>query len=154
MPTAKDRTDYQQTYYERNRDRLREYHRQKYYKTHPDAVPHGVSRAKTKDPRKVMLDRVKKRVVEKGMDLDITHEDIRIPSHCPILGIPLYRVKGKTHYGTPSLDRILPTKGYVKGNVWVISHRANVLKNNATLDEARAIVRCLEAIDRRIKGSP
>jgi len=29
----------------------------------------------------------------------------------------------------------LKSKGYVKGNVWVISHRANTMKSNADLDE-------------------
>jgi hypothetical protein len=37
------------------------------------------------------------------------------------------------------LDRIDPTKGYVKGNVWIVSHRANTLKGNTTHDELKAI---------------
>jgi hypothetical protein len=37
------------------------------------------------------------------------------------------------------LDRIDNNEGYVKGNVAVISFRANTLKNNATAEELRAI---------------
>ena len=42
--------------------------------------------------------------------------------------------KGNYEY-TPSLDRIDPTKGYIKGNVWVITKRANTMKNSATREE-------------------
>ena len=38
-----------------------------------------------------------------------------------------------------SLDRIDPTKGYVPGNIRVISSRANILLNNMTAEEAKLI---------------
>ena len=41
---------------------------------------------------------------------------------------------------SPSLDRIIPSLGYVKGNIRVISFRANTLKNNATLSELELIL--------------
>ncbi len=43
-----------------------------------------------------------------------------------------------------TLDRVVPSLGYVKGNVRVISFRANRLKNNATIDEIRAILAYME----------
>jgi hypothetical protein len=43
-----------------------------------------------------------------------------------------------------SLDRIDSNKGYVKGNVWVISRRANVIKNNATLEELELLTNNLK----------
>ena len=36
---------------------------------------------------------------------------------------------------SPSVDRIDPTKGYVRGNVRVISYLANRMKSNATVDQ-------------------
>jgi hypothetical protein len=53
---------------------------------------------------------------------------------CPILGVKLERRVG--HNGpqrqSPSLDRLEPRKGYVPGNVAVISYKANLLKNDET----------------------
>lgn len=33
------------------------------------------------------------------------------------------------------MDKIIPEKGYVKGNVRVISALANLMKNNATIEQ-------------------
>ena len=49
----------------------------------------------------------------------------------------------KTNYA-PSLDRIDSSKGYIVGNISVISLRANMLKNNATLNELKMIVKWLD----------
>lgn len=43
--------------------------------------------------------------------------------------------KGKKKENCPSLDRIIPHKGYVMGNVAFISHRANRIKDNASMEE-------------------
>lgn len=55
--------------------------------------------------------------------------------------------KGMWHRpNSPSLDRIVPERGYVAGNLRVISNRANTLKNNATIDEMRLVLADLERI--------
>ena len=77
----------------------------------------------------------KARAKEKGRDFNIELSDVVIPALCPVLGIPMDR---------PSLDRIDGAKGYVKGNVRVISHRANTLKNNATIEELELILQDLK----------
>jgi hypothetical protein len=87
------------------------------------------------DARSSMLSRAKYRAKQKGLDFNITKEDIVIPDICPLLGTPMK---------SPSLDRIIPEKGYIKGNVWVISNRANTLKNDATLQELELLVENLK----------
>lgn len=77
------------------------------------------------------------------LDFDIDKSDCIVPTHCPILGIPLYPSRVQSSDNSPELDRIDNTKGYVKGNVWVISRRANRIKNDATLDELRLLVGAL-----------
>lgn len=92
--------------------------------------------------------RAKTRSNFKQIDFDIEISDIVVPTHCPVLGLKLSHnnAVGGSH-DSPSLDRINPKKGYVKGNIRVISMRANVLKSNGSLDEMRLIVQDLERID-------
>ena len=71
---------------------------------------------------------------ELKIDFNIDLEDIVVPELCPILNVPMVL---KTRHA-PSLDRVDPNKGYVKGNVWVISRKANVMKNDATSEELRS----------------
>ena len=78
-----------------------------------------------------------------GVPFEITKEDIVIPDFCPVLGIPI-RVttfsNGRKDWGnSPSLDRIVPELGYVKGNICVISLRANRIKCDATPEELRRV---------------
>ena len=89
-----------------------------------------------------LLSMAKSRAKRSNIEFDITKEDIIIPDKCPVLGVDLCleHRKNKTtkdlrkNYG-PSIDRIDSTKRYVKGNVEVISLRANFLKSDSTLDE-------------------
>lgn len=54
---------------------------------------------------------------------------------CPILEVPIIvGTKGEYEY-SPSIDRIDNSKGYIKGNVQIISKKANSMKNSATSTE-------------------
>ena len=82
-----------------------------------------------------MWSKARQRAIKNGWDFTIEESDVVIPEKCPILEIPLeWGTQGKYEH-SPSLDRIDTTKGYVKGNVWVISKKANSMKNSATFDE-------------------
>jgi hypothetical protein len=60
--------------------------------------------------------------------------------YCPVLGIELlYGGTGSIKDNSASIDRFDTTKGYIKGNVWIISHKANRMKSNATLDEIEKV---------------
>ncbi len=91
----------------------------------------------------------KERARERGLAFNLKPADIVTPKRCPLLGIPLLSSRGKATENSPSLDRLNPRKGYVRGNVWVISHRANRLKNNATLRELEKLVRNLRKAVRK-----
>lgn len=81
----------------------------------------------------------------RGLEFNLTIEDVTFPKVCPVLGIELtYRVSGKRQFDTPSLDRIDNTKGYIKGNVAIISWKANSLKRDGSLTDFESIVRYIK----------
>lgn len=85
---------------------------------------------------------IAKRSLSKKRELpfNLEESDIVIPDVCPVLGIPIYFGSGNgPKHNSPSLDRLVPSKGYVKGNVNIISQKANRIKNDATLDELRKV---------------
>jgi hypothetical protein len=96
------------------------------------------------DPRGPMLVSAKARAKAKGLAFSITAEDIPIPAICPVLGIPIRANTGRHDAHSPTVDRIYADHGYTKWNVRVISYRANNLKSDMTLAEARLILKDLE----------
>lgn len=86
--------------------------------------------------KRAMVSRAQRRAVSAGLEFNITEDDFEIPAKCPIYGIDLNPVRhGRNQPTTPSLDRIDNTRGYVKGNVHVISLRANKHKSDASPEE-------------------
>jgi hypothetical protein len=86
-----------------------------------------------------------RRAKKAGVPFAICVDDIVIPPCCPVLGIPLQRsTSGRMRDASPSMDRIVPEKGYVLGNIAVISYRANRIKNDATLEELKRIAAWME----------
>lgn len=86
---------------------------------------------------------------------DLTPDDIVIPTVCPVLGFPLEKgifKRGKNREFCPSIDRIDSTKGYVKGNVRVISYRANRWKSNMTLDDMQKILHDMKILQGETNG--
>lgn len=127
------------------------------YRTDPDGIRRSTrcKTCKTKeytriDPRRKLWYNAKNRAKDRGLPFDLKVEDIVIPDSCPVLGILLQstvgkgRVSMKDNWNAPTLDRINSAGGYTKGNVMVISARANFLKNDATLEEMQAILRYME----------
>ena len=94
-----------------------------------------------------LLSGAKSRANRKGLEFNLEIDDIIIPEKCPVFGVPLERAEGGCpDDNSPTLDRLDSSKGYVKGNVQVISWKANRLKSNGTLEDFRAIVSWLEGV--------
>jgi hypothetical protein len=80
-----------------------------------------------------------------GIEFTIPFGEIEFPDVCPVLGIPLV-YGGRQHQDNcATYDRLEPSKGYVSGNVNIISYRANRLKFNGTLAEIRAVADWMES---------
>ena len=107
---------------------------------------HGLSRTL----QAWMFKSAKSRAKKRGLDFSIDITDIVIPTYCPVLGIELDLTWGGVHENDidrsskPSIDRIDSSKGYVKGNIAVISYRANLIKGNGVAEEHRQIARFIK----------
>lgn len=90
-----------------------------------------------RNPERVMLRSAKHRAKRQGVPFDIELEDLVIPEYCPVLGLKLEcnAGEGSAKQNSPSLDKIIPSLGYVKGNIQIISNLANVMKHDASPEQ-------------------
>jgi hypothetical protein len=90
------------------------------------------------------LSQAKRRAIAKGIKFEISIEDLLpLPNTCPVFGMQInYNGTGNKGFidDCPSIDRIDSSKGYVKGNVQIISWRANRIKSDASIKEIIAVL--------------
>jgi hypothetical protein len=97
-----------------------------------------------RDPKhwaKWRLVQIKNRCKKKGLDFNLEESDLVLPTSCPVLGIPLYMGLGVTDHNSIHVDRVDNDKGYIKGNIQIISGRANFIKGDTTLKEIEAVAK-------------
>lgn len=160
-----DRKQYMKEYREKNKERInkraKEYYNKnqekmnekakKYSRLHRERCYQSGLEWIQKNPEKNMLLRSKASAKKRGIEFTIALSDIQIPEMCPYLAIPLTNQRGEGKVlSNISLDRIDNSKGYIPGNVQVISSLANTMKNSASLEEletfCKNVLNHLEAI--------
>ena len=129
--------------------RRRKYYNSKYYAKHIERFQNYNERRRElhkEDPRIRLRGGARGRAIEKGIEFDLpTYKDLpKCPTKCPILRIPLIVGSDKNSNGggtdnSPTLDRINNNKGYIKGNIQIISRKANQMKSNADLEDIRRL---------------
>jgi len=92
--------------------------------------------------------RVRSRAHLRGIQFNLKSGDLLpLPEVCPLLGTALDYSTGRGKRGflpnSASVDRIDNARGYVPGNVWIISNRANSIKRDASAEELRTMAACL-----------
>lgn len=92
-------------------------------------------RTKAANVEKYLYKYAKSRANQKGLDFNIEITDIIIPEYCPYLGYKLVIGGNGNNKCSPSLDRIDPTKGYVKGNIQVVCRLFNSMKWDSSQEE-------------------
>lgn len=158
----KDRKEYSNLYYKNNKEKLKDYQnfyrennkekikevKQKWYEENKDRLKIKMKEYNLKFSQKIaenrrkwadknvekrMFQSSKSRAMRDNILFDLEISDIVVPSKCPILNIELKHNNRKSaKYNSPSLDRFDNNKGYIKGNIQVISYRANTMKGDAT----------------------
>ena len=120
----------------RQSDKIQSLYKSKYYR---DTKKEYQRYRFETDFRRQLLIQAKARAKKNNLSFDIEIEDIIVPEICPILEIKLerkpYGERGSFRPNSPSLDKIIPELGYIKGNIIVISMKANIMKCNATQEE-------------------
>lgn len=90
------------------------------------------------------LSTIKAKSIKKGIPFGVTIDDLVFNSHCPVLGIELDYFNNVVSDNSPSIDKIIPKLGYIKGNVEVISMKANRIKSNGSIDEILKIAEYIQ----------
>lgn len=153
-------------YYERNKEKLKEKHKL-YREANRDKIKEKqrarqLARTEEDIIKKATYDReyyvkrlpykmwygAKGRAAKTGLPFNIDKEDIIIPDKCPVLGLVLTsHVKG-IRDNSPTLDRKIPSLGYIKGNVSVISNLANRIKQDATHEQIIKVAEYVKTIEK------
>lgn len=104
------------------------------------------------NPRRKIFNNKRGHAKKVGIPFNLEFASIEWPTHCPALGVELdYTIgKGAASRLSPSFDRIDPSRGYVVGNVIIVSNLANAIKTDATPQQ---IVRVGEFYKQLIGGS-
>lgn len=105
---------------------------------------YGTKRATTEEECiHVLVGTAKSRAKSRKIDFNISVDDLKpFPKTCPILGVKLDYVgeKRKDRATSPSLDRVRNNEGYIKGNVRIISYKANAMKSNHTVESLQKFI--------------
>lgn len=132
-------------YYAANREKLTAMMRARAAERRSEITEYGkqwLKKDRLRKPAYYIYRSAKNRAKARGMEFSISRDDVVIPDFCPVLGIPIVIETARPPKdNSPSLDRIDNSLGYVPGNVRVISYRANAIKRDMTLAEARLLVK-------------
>jgi hypothetical protein len=121
-------------WYATNRERAAR-RQKKYSDANRERVREANKKWRETNPLKRLIYVAKCRAKRIGVPFDLSFEDLVMSEVCPVLGIPMAFGEKRQNDNCPSLDRIDNTKGYVRGNVVIVSWRANRLKSDATVQE-------------------
>lgn len=94
-----------------------------------------------------LLNGARHRAKQLSIKFNIEFSDIDIPKVCPLRRVPFKVGTGQHTDDSPTLDRKDPRLGYIKGNVWIISHKANRLKSNFTPIELKTFCETVLELD-------
>ncbi len=127
-----------------------EYQR-KWIKLHPEKD----KRYRLRYPFKKLYLRARKIASEQNLPFFKSYEEFQkelspVPTRCPVLGIPIFLSSDCNFDNRGSIDRIDSKKGYMPGNIAIISMRANAIKNNGTAEEHRKIA---DWMDQKLKSA-
>lgn len=152
MRTEAEIKDYRRSYYLRNREKILE--RQKAvlrpnpeeYRAHRNKITTKYRR--TRNGWAVdKWNNLKTRAAKDGILMNLTAEDLLqampLDRMCPVFNRP-FVFEGHSP-DNASIDKLVPELGYVRGNIRIISRRANTIKQDATVEELLRVAEWVKA---------
>ena len=125
-------------YREKNKEAIAERYK-KYYEENKEDLLKQQRRHRKENKEAHLCSVTKSRIRNKNISFNLDKEYIKEiwpeDNKCPVLSIEFKKGEGMQIDASPSIDRIIPELGYVKGNVQIICMLANRIKNNATPDQ-------------------
>lgn len=103
-------------------------------------LPAAVNRHRGMSTELRLYKAAKQRAAREGTSFTITVKDIVVPKFCPVLGVELKHNQGGPGVDSPSLDKVIPSLGYIPGNIAVVSMKANTIKDKYSYEELSAVV--------------
>lgn len=88
------------------------------------------------------------RLYDVPFDLEVSDIEkvIADTPHCPVTGLMLYNTAGLGGGpNSPNLVRLVPHRGFVRGNLVALSRRARTMRHDATPAELRRLADLIEA---------
>jgi hypothetical protein len=130
-------------YHLKNKDRNNAQSKDYYYK-HKDSIESKRIQKHIDNPGHRLFYSAKHRAKKRGLHFDLEFSDVIVPEYCPVFNLKLTPSTTGNNDSSPTLDRLDSTLGYIKGNVNVISMKANRTKNDATIEELTTLVAWLK----------
>jgi hypothetical protein len=145
-------------WYLKNKEKIKEYKlknkekikedKKEWYLKNREKIKITIDKYLKKCPTNRMLTSAKNRAKKKNIPFNIDKEYLNSiypkDNKCPVLDVPfqlgnLSEIK-KTKDYAPSLDRIIPEKGYIKNNLVIVSSISNRVKNNVSIETLEKIL--------------
>jgi hypothetical protein len=116
-----------------------------------DNEKNGRARRRKADPFGFALGQLRRNAKKRGLEFSVTKKDfLPLPTHCPVLNVEL-DYSGAGTWNAASIDRSDCSKGYIPGNVVIMSKRANMLKNDASPEELRKVLEYIRNISKPLQ---
>ncbi len=127
-------------YYDKNRKKLLKKQRSKRTtREYKDKVNIKMKEYRKNNPLKMLVRWARGKCKKYGLPFNLKETDLEYTGKCLVFGTEL-KVGDENLDNSPTLDRIIPELGYIKGNVQIISHLANRIKNNSTIEQLEQVV--------------
>ena len=147
--------EHKREYYQENKEKINE-HKREYYQENKEKISEQAKQYRLENKEMWMCTASKVRAKQKNLPFNLSTEYLKEiwpeDNKCPALGITMKKGDFCVTDHSPTLDRIIPELGYIKGNVQVVSALANRIMSDATVNQVMAVAKHYEKITKELEN--